>query len=267
MSPLQVRIAGIGAWAPGFAHWPALAAGLRGEGSADAAVVRPSPDLLAAAERRRAPMPVLLACEIAAQACAAAGQAPAELPSVFVSTHGDLGITDHLCETLARAPREVSPIRFHNSVHNAPAGYWTIAAGCHAPSTSVSAWHISFASALVEAAVEVASGAGPVLLAAYDTAAAGALADVVPAQGNFGVAFVLAAEGPGSTLRLGWSAEESPAQSTPVIPAALAALSEANPMAAQCLPLLARMAANAAFRHDLAAGTQSRLELEWTPAA
>ena len=34
---------------------------------------------------------------------------------------------------LAADPRELSPTRFHNSVHNAPAGYWTVAAHCHAP--------------------------------------------------------------------------------------------------------------------------------------
>ena len=79
-------------------------------------------------------------CEVAAQACAMAARDAAALPCVFASTHGDLAITDYMCATLAGAPRELSPTKFHNSVHNAPAGYWTIATHCHAASNAVCAW-------------------------------------------------------------------------------------------------------------------------------
>ena len=40
---------------------------------------------------------------------------------MFTSTHGDLAITDYMCQTLATAPSEISPTKFHNSVHNAAA--------------------------------------------------------------------------------------------------------------------------------------------------
>ena len=46
--------------------------------------------LLAPAERRRAPDTVAIALEVAAEACEAAARAPADLPCVFASTHGDL---------------------------------------------------------------------------------------------------------------------------------------------------------------------------------
>ena len=116
MSTLDIRIEGIGFWASGWPHWPAARAGLRGELQADPAVIKPSPGILVAAERRRAPLPVLLACEVATQACAESGHAVDSLASVFASTHGDLVITDYMCSTVASAPRELSPIKFHNSV-------------------------------------------------------------------------------------------------------------------------------------------------------
>ena len=47
--------------------------------------------------------------------------------------------TTCITSRVARASpeREVSPTRFHNSVHNAPAGYWSIATRSHEPSTSL----------------------------------------------------------------------------------------------------------------------------------
>ena len=66
----------------------------------------------------------------------ASGRDPATLPSVFTSAHGDLAVNDYMCATLATQPTAISPTRFHNSVHNAAAGYWTIATGCHAASSA-----------------------------------------------------------------------------------------------------------------------------------
>ena len=63
------------------------------------------PALLAPTERRRAPDTVAVALEVAARAVRAAQRAPAELPSVFASTHGDLAISDYMCATLAQTPR------------------------------------------------------------------------------------------------------------------------------------------------------------------
>src|SRR3546814_16767116 len=70
----------------------------------------------------------------------AAGRDPASLPSVFASTHGDLPIMDYMCATLASEPRTISPTKFHNSVHNAAAGYWTIGSGCMHARPAVSAF-------------------------------------------------------------------------------------------------------------------------------
>ncbi len=262
MSALDMRIDGIGFWAPGWANWEAAGAGLRGELQADPTVSKPSPTLLVAAERRRAPLPVLLACEVAAQACAASGHAADALASVFVSTHGDLIITDYMCSTLASAPRELSPIRFHNSVHNAPAGYWTIAAHCHAASTSISGWHSSFAVALIEAALQANADQLPVLLAAYDTGSPGPLLDVSPASSIFGVAMVVSPTTErDASLRLHFNPPARAAEAL-VLPEAFAGMSASNPMAAQSLALLAALASARPHTLQLHAGTQSTLGIE-----
>ncbi len=189
---LEVAIAGIGMCAPGLPDWNSarvLLADTRAP--ADAAPIRPAPNLLAPNERRRAPESVLLALAVAEQACAMAGSDPRELPNVFASSYGDLAINDYLCALLARAPKELSPTKFHNSVHNAAAGYWTIASGCMASSSALSAGADTFAAGLLEAALLAVTESTPVLFAAFDVAAIGPLADVVTTTAPFGVAFVL----------------------------------------------------------------------------
>ena len=107
----------------------------------------------------------------------------ATLPSVFTSAHGDLAINDYMCSTLASEPTLISPTKFHNSVHNAAAGYWTIATGCHEASTALTAFDASFGAGLLEAASQCQADARPVLLVAVDVEAAGALASVTESTG------------------------------------------------------------------------------------
>jgi hypothetical protein len=191
MNPtLAASIEGIGLWAPGLPSWDSFLAWREG-GAGEAAPARPAPTLLPANERRRAPDTVLVALQAAQAACTAAGREPATLPSVFASTYGDLGISDHLCQTLVSAPTEVSPIRFHNSVHNAAAGYWTIGTGAMAPATAISAGPATFAMGLLDALVQLQAGAEAVLLVAYDGAAAGPLAAYAHSEGLLGLGLVL----------------------------------------------------------------------------
>jgi hypothetical protein len=191
MKPLQATIEGIGFWAPGLPSWDAAVAHARDGAPLAEAPARPSPQLLAPNERRRAPETVAVALDVALAACTAAGREPAALPSVFASTHGDLAITDYMCATLASDPRSISPTRFHNSVHNAAAGYWTIGAGAMQPATAISAGKASFAQGLIEALAQLAAGSDTVLLVAYDSAAVGPLAQVLPSLGLLGGALVL----------------------------------------------------------------------------
>ncbi len=191
----MLYIEGPAFWAPTLPGWDVARAAFRGEGSpTDPPAKRPAPQLLAPAERRRAPDSVALALEVAAAAVAAAGRDAARLPCVFASAHGDLAINDYMCATLASTPALLSPIKFHNSVHNAAVGYWTIGTGCMASSTSLAAYRHSFAAGLLEAATQCAADARPVLLAGYDTASVGALASATLSEGLLAVALVLAPE-------------------------------------------------------------------------
>ena len=191
MTRLAATIEGIGFWAKGLPDWAAAKAYVRGGSLVEGAPARPAPQLLAPNERRRAPDSVAVALEVALAACEASGREPRALPSVFASTHGDLAITDYMCATLADAPRSVSPTRFHNSVHNAAAGYWTIGAGCTQATTAISAYDATFAEGLLEALLQLHAGHEAVLLAAYDGHATGPVAAVSRSDGLLGAAFVL----------------------------------------------------------------------------
>jgi hypothetical protein len=191
VSSLVATLEGIGFWATGLPSWQAARALVADGTRPDNPPLRPSPQLLAPNERRRAPESVAVALEVAMAACAAAGRDPKTLPSVFASTHGDLAITDYMCSTLSTDAAAISPTRFHNSVHNAAAGYWTIGAGCVEPATALSSYDASFAQGLLEAVVQLQAGAPAVLLVAFDAASTGPLAVVSDSVGLLGGAMVL----------------------------------------------------------------------------
>ena len=200
----------------------------------------PAAAVLSANERRRAPECVRLAVEVAGQAVAMSGRDPATMPCVFASSHGDQAITDYMCTTLAEAPEQLSPTRFHNSVHNAPVGYWTIATGCHAPSTAVAAQRATFGAGLLEAVSQVLADQQAVLLVCSDTAGSGPLAEVTGCRQSFGCALVLAPAATSSSMvALDLELLDDPAD-TP-LPEPLASWRDGNPSATS-LALLAALA-------------------------
>jgi hypothetical protein len=199
MSALRVYVEGVGLWSPQLIDFAALKAWLGGT-TPQPPPARPPAATLPQNERRRAPESVLLAVEVAGQAVAMSGRDATTLACVFASAHGDQAITDYMCATLARAPAELSPIRFHNSVHNAAVGYWTIATGCHAPSTAVAAQRASFGAGLLEAVSQVLAEQQPVLLVCSDTAGDNPLLEVIGCTQPFGCALVLAPQASTATL-------------------------------------------------------------------
>ena len=255
MTALSATIEGIGFWGTGVPGWDAACAFAREGVRVDDAPARPSPQLLAANERRRAPGTVAVALDVALAACTDAGRDPATLPSVFASMHGDLAITDYMCTTLASDPSAISPIRFHNSVHNAAAGYWTIGAGAMEPATAISAFDATFAQGLLEACVQLAAGAEAVLLVAYDSASTGPLAQVSASSGLLGGALVLARGGAGPRLTVSLADGEVDASTGP-----LASVGTGNAMAPM-LPLFDALAARHAGCR-LKAGPGRILELD-----
>ena len=202
MTSLSAGIAGIGFWANGLPAWNDAVTFARDGTLPENPPAKPSPQLLAPNERRRAPESVAVALDVALAACTASGRDPATLASVFASTHGDLAITDYVCATLASEPRALSPTKFHNSVHNAAAGYWTIGNGCTAPTTAISAFDASFAQGLLEALSLLHSGHDAVLFAACDAPAAGPLAAVSRSTGLLGGALVLVADASSAPVQL-----------------------------------------------------------------
>lgn len=221
-------------WTPTLPGWDAARAAFRGEGQlTDPPARRPAPQVLAPAERRRAPDTVALALEVAASAMAGSGRNAADVPCVFTSAHGDLSINDYMCVTLATDPKMLSPTKFHNSVHNAAVGYWTIGTGCMEASNAVSAFEHSFASGLLEAAVQCAADETPVLLVGYDTPTVGALTSATDSRGLLAVALVLApARTERTVAELHWSlAEDACVKVTPPRSDAAKSLLNINPMA------------------------------------
>lgn len=146
-----------------------------------------APQLLPANERRRMTSYIKLAIHVADKA----NLADKVLPAVFASSNGDFYIVDHICNTLTMTPKHVSPTQFHNSVHNAPAGYWAIAAKSEAASTSISTGDSTFSSGLLEAVTQVLSMQEDVLYVAYDFPSATPLDKVSDTTEPFATAFVL----------------------------------------------------------------------------
>ena len=197
---LHVKVCGIGLLGPGLADWAGGQQRLRDPSSwLHSATVVPTPNRLPPTERRRAGAVVKASIVVADEALAglALGLAMnlASLPTVFTSSTGDPGNCHLLCEALAAPERLVSPTRFTNSVHNAPAGYWHIAAQSRAASTSLAAHDASFAAGLLEAAVQCSTTQAPVLLVACDVPYPEPLHTVRPLLDVFAVALLLCPPG------------------------------------------------------------------------
>lgn len=238
---LTVWVKGIGIWAPGASDWSAFRAIVAGDAK-PGDTVRPVADVLPANERRRAPESVLLAASASGQAISMSGADAATLPCVFASAHGDQAITDYMCQTLATAPAELSPTKFHNSVHNAPAGYWTIATHCHASSSAVSGGETSFGAGLLEAATLAVADDRDVLLASYDIAGSGPLGEMTGSTGAFAAALVLSPHAGNSMIRLDITPAPGNSGAGVTGDAWLDGIAASNP-SAHALPLMHALAA------------------------
>ena len=190
---MNIQIAGVGLWTRGLTCYQDLVTLLaQPDARLDGAFVSPKPGAITAKERRRAGLLINLAVEVAHQACEHAGVDKRLPPSVFVSAMGDTVITDYMCRKLAAPEKLLSPTKFHNSVHNAPSGYWTISAQNRAPSSFVGAFTHSFAAGLLEAASQCIDHGKPVLLVAYDIANEAPFGDIEAISESVGIALLIA---------------------------------------------------------------------------
>lgn len=190
---LTAYIEGIGLLGPGLTDWLTGQAVLSGQQPYQShKTVLPSPALLPAAERRRSGAIVKLTLATGLEAIKAAGLDAATLPSVFSSSGGDGESCHIICEMLASSDRQISPTRFHNSVHNVAAGYWSIATGAMTTSSVLSAFDASFGAGLLEALTQVVVDDTRTVLLACDTVYPEPLYSARPIPDAFGIALVLA---------------------------------------------------------------------------
>ncbi len=263
---LSAHVSGLGVLGPGLADWPETAAVLSGQQAyRPAATLLPVPAILPPAERRRVGRAVKLALAIALEATAHAGEDPAELASVFSSSGGDGHNCHELCQALSLAGREISPTRFANSVHNAAAGYWSIATGSMAESNVLCAFDASFTAGLLEALTQVAVDEMPVLLVAYDSEYPQPLHAKRPIPDAFGVALLLTPQRRASSLAR-VHAELSDSAMDRFSDPALEALRREYP-AARSLPLLRLLAEATSGTAVLEYLDVSRVKVQIEPCA
>ena len=167
MRPMFIEA--VGCCAPGLDGWTPAQPVLRGERAyLREDLPQHQPQLLPVNERRRATVAVRLAFRVAEDALCADGRSPEPLATVFASSDGDTNIVHRISLALAKGQRVVSPTDFHNSVHNAAAGYWSIAARARLPSVSLSASQASFSAGLLEAGAQAEVEDLDCLLLAFD---------------------------------------------------------------------------------------------------
>ena len=160
-------VAGLGFWAPGLDGPAALVDGARpAEGSrarSDGAS-EPLCDLLPPRLARRASLLTRMMLEVASQAGTQASLDLSQVPTVFATAHGEVATMYLLLEMLHEGEGDLSPTRFHNSVYNTASGYFSIAAGNRAFTTTIAAGDQTVALALVEAFCLLGSGSASVLV-------------------------------------------------------------------------------------------------------
>jgi len=265
-APSRVYVESIGLFATGFENWAQASAILRGEQSFAATdFALPSPEWLPPAERRRTSDIIRLALCAGREALTSANQSITDTFTVFSSSGGSGEVIHQICESLATAEREVSPTRFHNSVHNAPAGYWGIATRNEWPSTSLCAHDASFAAGMLEAVSQANRCTQPVLLLVHDLRYPEPLNSVRAVAGMFSVALLLRATRTSEAkflIDVSFAPLESPVSAMAITEAALETFRTTNP-AARSLPLLTAFAnrANDSVILENVNGTRLNLEV------
>ncbi len=240
---MRVFVEGIGLLGPGLTGWADSQAILRGKAPFQPAdVALPLVAQLPPAERRRTGGAVKLAAAVGLEAIAQSGRDAAGMATVFTSSGGDGDTIHAILTVLSTEQQEISPTRFHNSVHNAPSGYWALACAATAPSTSLCGYDGSFAIGLLDAAAQATTDSRPVTLIAYDLPYPEPLLTVRRITTIFGIALVLTPQRTERSLaELHITLHHDTATGTMLEDAGLEILRQTNP-AARSLPLLMALA-------------------------
>jgi hypothetical protein len=191
MTPLRFSLRNAAALAPGIDSLATLRAIARGEQAhAHVPLTLPAPAQLPAAERRRASQAVRLALACIAQVLDPTADETAPLRCVFATDEGTGEISQQMLQALATT-RQVSPLVFTNSVHNAPSGYFAIASRNVQSATTVSLGLESFACGLMCAVAEAMATQAGVLLVACDPAMTAPMDEVLPIRDGTACAWIV----------------------------------------------------------------------------
>ena len=259
-----VHLESVGILGPGLPDWATARRVLTGE-LPPRPEDRPQPDLpqLPPNERRRVPQFVRWALAAAHEALAGSRRAAGEVAMVFSSSSGDGEIAHRLCEAVTSGGREVSPTMFHNSVHNAAPGYWSISTGSQQRSIALCGHDASFAVGLLEAVGLVLAEQAPALLVACDLPFPEPLAALREIKAPLAVALLLSSS-PRERALARWKVSLGAGPASARFPHMVSAALATNP-AAQALPLLAASVGSAAQAVPLAYVGGRRMTVETTP--
>jgi len=196
--------------------------------------------------RRRTSQATRVAISAASRASSSSND---DTPAIFVSSTGEMQVTDKLCRAIAADELPLSPTLFHNSVHNTAAGYWSISTGNQAAMQAMGALADGFALALLEAWCQLQSDSERVLLVAYDEAQPALLLPDYRWQ-TCAFALMLGREQAGKPL-LQCPSQCAPSEAQP----AATGYAEQNPAMA-ALPLFQQLTAEMTGTVTLASGPQ-----------
>jgi len=263
MKPLYLERVGL--FGPGLVGWENSLPQLRGQRPfVLAPPPRYKPAMLPANERRRATNSVRITFGACEDAIGDRMDDAQNLAAVFASSGGDYGVHDQICRELLRDSIGVSPTQFHNSVHNAAGGYWSIASHSTQPSISLSAFDFSVAEGCLEAFTIVQAEQLPTLLVFSDCEVVGPVHQRRPIDWPFACAWWLTAQ-PGkrtmAVLSLSLIGGSPPSVACSNLE--METLRRNNP-AAQVLPLLEALARkeNGVFHFPTAGGQSVSLQME-----
>ncbi len=151
---LSAYLSNVGILAPGLDSWQRLVEVLQQPENYQATPIEKKiVPFLPANEHRRVSRVTLLALAAARQLGDV--EELRQALQIFSLSDGDITTFDQISRALAMPGRPVSPIKFHNSVHNSGAGYWSIATDSQTPSTSLGGGLQTFSVSLLDAMVQL----------------------------------------------------------------------------------------------------------------
>ena len=241
---VTLAVRGIGVLGPGLAGWAIAREVLAGAIPwRDEPLAPPEVRQLPVTERRRVNGTSRFAIAVAEEAMAGlgAGERP-PVSAVFASADGDGDVLDQTLAALASPEPTLSPTLFHNSVFNAPVGYWSIATRSTGWATMICAGEGSVAAALLESASQAMASRAPVLCVCVDLGYPERLAGLHALARSFACALVLDADpAVGALATIGIGTGPVHAATERVADPMVSAFARND--AAAAIPLLARIAA------------------------